>query len=240
MHLWALALTAFVASGVEAIEAITIVFAVAYTHTWRIALLGAAYALVALIAIVGVGGSVLLAVIPIRVIRIAIGAFLVWYGYGWLRKSIMRYAGRLPLRDEAVAYERRVAALREKREDREGLTVAFNGVFLEGLEVAIIVVTVGSASGIALETAGAAAAVAIAIVAAIAVLVRAPFSRVPENAMKFVVGVMLVSFGIFWFGEGAGVRWWHDDLSLLLVAVAMFAIAFAAIAGLRRTVPVAR
>lgn len=234
MHLWPIAITAFVASGVEAIEATTIVLAVGYAHDWRSALTGAAYATLALIVIVGIGGPLLLAIVPLRVIRIVVGAFLIWFGYGWLRKSILRYAGRMAIHDEGEKFEYKVTALREGRARRSGLAASFSGVFLEGLEVAIIVVTVGSASTLALEYAGAGAAAAAILVVAAGILVRRPFASIPENAMKFVVGAMLVSFGLFWLGEGAGIAWWYEDLSLLLLIAATFVASLLTIAFVRR------
>jgi uncharacterized membrane protein len=218
VHLWALAGTAFLASAVEAIEAVTIVLAVGYAQSWRIALAGAAYAGIALVAIAVIGGPAILHFVPIRIVRTAVGAFLLWFGYGWLRKAVLRYAGRIPLRNEHAAFERQIAMLRSTRERRAGLAAAFNGVFLEGLEVAIIVVTVGSASSNAFAAAANGALAALVIVAIAAVLVRRPFGRIPENAMKFVVGVMLVSFGTFWLGEGIGVPWQYGDATLPILA----------------------
>lgn len=218
MHLWALATTAFLASAVEAIEAATIVLAVGYAQGWRIALAGTAYAILALAAMVGIGGPAILHFVPIKIIRIGIGVFLLWFGYGWLRKAVLRYAGRIALRDEDAAFERQLATLRNAREQRAGLAAAFNGVFLEGLEVAIIVVTVGSASSDTLEAAAAGALVAVILVGIAAVLVRQPLARIPENALKFVVGVMLVSFGTFWLGEGVGITWRFGDATLPILA----------------------
>jgi len=225
MSLWPLALTAFLASAVEAIEAVTIVLAVGYAQSWRIALTGAAYASIALAAIVGIGGPAILHFIPITIIRIAIGAFLIWFGYGWLRKAVLRYAGRIPLHDENAIFEREVATLRNAHEARVGLATAFNGVFLEGLEVAIIVLTVGSASKDALVTAAAGALAAFTLVVIAAVLVRHPFERVPENTMKFAVGVMLVAFGTFWLGEGIGITWWYEDAAIPVLAASYAAVA---------------
>ena len=218
MHLWAVATTAFLASAVEAIEAVTVVLAVGYVQGWRVALRGSAYASIALAAMVGIGGPAIVHFVPIRIIRIAMGLFLLWFGYGWLRKAVLRYAGRIPLRDERAAFERQLATLRNTREQRAGLAAAFNGVFLEGLEVAIIVVTVGSASSDALEAAAAGALAAVVLVSIAAVLVRQPLARIPENALKFVVGVMLVSFGTFWLGEGVGITWRFGDATLPILA----------------------
>ena len=218
MHLWALALTAFAASAVEAVEAATIVLAVGYAQSWRSALVGAAYASLALVAIVGIGGPAILYFVPIRIIRIAIGAFLIWFGFGWLRKAVLRLAGRIPLHDEHAIFERQVATLRKSSEERAGLATAFNGVFLEGLEIVIIVVTVGAASRDALVAAAAGALAAFVVVAIAAALVRQPFGRIPENTLKFVVGVMLVAFGTFWLGEGIGIEWPLGDATLLVLA----------------------
>ena len=233
MHLWAVAGTAFLASAVEAIEAVTIVLAVGYAQGWRNALKGAAYASIALVAIVGFGGPAILHFVPIRIIRTAVGIFLVWFGYGWLRKAVLRYAGRIPLRDEHAVFERQLSTLRDTQEQRVGLAAAFNGVFLEGLEVAIVVVTVGSASNEALAAAAGGALVAFVLVVIAGVLVRQPFKRIPENAMKFVVGVMLVSFGTFWLGEGLGIRWQYGDATLPALAVCCAGLALLIILLLR-------
>jgi Ca2+/H+ antiporter, TMEM165/GDT1 family len=218
VHLWAVATTALLASVAEAIEAVTVVLAVGYVQGWRVALRGSAYASIALVAMVGIGGPAIVHFVPIRIIRIVMGLFLLWFGYGWLRKAVLRYAGRIPLRDERAAFERELETLRNTREERAGLTAAFNGVFLEGLEVAIIVVTVGSASSDALKAAAAGALVAVVLVGIAAVLVRQPLARIPENALKFVVGVMLVSFGTFWLGEGLGIAWRYGDATLPILA----------------------
>ncbi|MGA8099384.1 MAG: hypothetical protein WB810_12090 [Candidatus Cybelea sp.] len=236
MHLWAVTATAFLASAVEAIEAVTIVLAVGYAQGWRIALWGAACASIALAAMIGIGGPTILHFVPIGIIRIAMGLFLLWFGYGWLRKAILRYAGRIPLRDEHAVFERQLATLRNAREQRAGFAIAFNGVFLEGLEVAIIVVTVGSASSDALEAAAAGALAAFVLVVIAAVLVRQPLARIPENALKFVVGVMLVSFGTFWLGEGLGITWHYGDATLPILAAGYAGLALLTSRFLRSTV----
>ncbi len=167
-------------------------------------------------------GALVGAVLPIALVRIVIGAFLVVFGLQWSRKAILRYAGQKSMRNEALAYEREVASLRGEPRTPEGRRVAyltaFNGVFLEGMEVALIVITVGASATGALGPAVAGAAIALVVVAFAGYLLRKPFERVPENAMKFVVGIMLVSFGTFWLGEGLGVQWWHDDAAILLIA----------------------
>jgi Ca2+/H+ antiporter, TMEM165/GDT1 family len=225
VHLSAVAATAFLASAVEAIEAATIVLAIGYAQGWRVALAGAACAIIALVAIIGIGGPAILHFVPIQIIRIAVGLFLLWFGFGWVRKAVLRYAGRIPLRDERAAFERQLAASRNAREKRAGLAAAFNGVFLEGLEVAIIVVTVGSASSGALKAASAGALGAFVLVATAAVLVRQPFGRIPENAMKWIVGIMLVSFGTFWLGEGLRVNWQFGSATLPILAACYASLA---------------
>ncbi len=207
MHLVIIALTAFLASAVEAIEAATIVLAIGYASGWRTALAGAAWACAGLALIVGVGGPAILSLVPIRIIRVAVGAFLLWFGYGWLRKAVLRYAGRIPMRDERAAFERKMAVFRNAGAQRTAFVAAFNGVFLEGLEVAIIVVSFGANSSIALTAAACGAVAAFLIVALVAVAMLGPIANIPENAMKFAVGVMVVSFGTFWLGEGVGIAW---------------------------------
>ena len=226
MNGWTLAGTSFLASAVEAVEALTIVLAVGVARSWPIALRATAYALLALAAIVAVFGP-LLHLIPIDALKLVVGIVLTLFGLAWLRKAILRYAGRKALRDEDAAYEREIAALRaaeEAQADKIGFVTAFKAVLIEGLEVAIIVVTFGAGSTLALGWSAAGAACAVVLVALAGLALKSPASRVPENAMKFVVGVMLTSFGTFWTGEGLGVAWWGADLSLLFLAVFYLAV----------------
>lgn len=212
-------LTAFVASAVEAVEALTIVLAVGVVRGWRSTLLGVGAAALALALVVVAFGSVLSA-IPIDTLRLLVGALLLAFGLQWLRKAILRASGFKPLHDEAAAFarERREAEDASPggrmRIDWYSFTVSFKGVLLEGLEVAFIVITFGSTQS-RLGLAAAAAAAAVVLVIAVGLAVRAPLERVPENALKFVVGVMLTSFGIFWAGEGAGVAWPGADVAVL-------------------------
>lgn len=234
MTLWWYASIAFVACAVEAVEAATIVLAVGQGRNWGVALRGTALAVLALAAIIGLGGPALLLIVPLAIIHVAVGAFLIWYGFGWLRKAVLRYAGVIPLHDQAAIFKHRIESV-QATEDRAAFTVAFNGVFVEGLEVAIIVVSVGSASVAALEVAALGAAAAALAVGAIAAALRKPFARVPENTMKFAVGIMLMTFGTFWAGEGLGLQWWHDDLSVPLLALGWLAAAGCAVALVRRS-----
>ncbi|MDP9111087.1 MAG: hypothetical protein M3M96_05605, partial [Candidatus Eremiobacteraeota bacterium] len=201
MNPWLLAGTSFVASTVEAVEAVTIALAVGYTQGWRPALLGSAWACAALAAIVLVLGPALIAFVPLATLQLVIGLFLVLFGFTWLRKAIWRYSGRKALHDEDAIFAREIAALKAAHERRIGFVTAFNAVLLEGLEIAIIVITfAASAAGGLLWASLGAGAAALLVIAAGAAL-RKPFSRVPENTMKFVVGIMLVSLGTFWGGE---------------------------------------
>jgi uncharacterized membrane protein len=219
---------AFLACAVEMVEALTIVLAVGVTRDWRSTLIGVALAAAALALIVAVLGPAL-TVLPIETLRLIVGALLLVFGLQWLRKAILRAGGYKALHDEAAIFRREAEeALEAPAQLRAGLdwyafTVAFKGVLLEGLEVAFIVVTFGSSQGEVRLAAGAALA-AFLLVVTVGVLVRAPLGRVPENTIKFVVGVLLTSFGIFWAGEGMGASWPGGDVALLgLVALVTFA-----------------
>ena len=225
------------------VEALTIVLAMGVTRGWRSTLVGTGVALLALAAIVAVLGPAL-TVIPIETLRLVVGALLLVFGLQWLRKAILRASGWRAIRDEDAVFAREADAARSaSREERAGLdwyafTVSFKGVLLEGLEVAFIVLTFGSAQGsIPLAVVGAAAAALLVIVAG--VVVRGPLSRVPENTLAFAVGVMLTTFGIFWGAEGAGVSWPGDDASLpgVLAFVAVFSFGFVTALRRRRLVP---
>jgi uncharacterized membrane protein len=210
------------------------VLAVGLFSGWRPALAGTGAAAVALGAIVvGLGAAV--QSFPVAVAQIVVGVFLLLFGLRWLHKAILRAAGLKALHDEAEEFEETKAAL-TGRERRAAIGTAFSGVLLEGVEVILIVIALGGVG----HRVGAAAGAAAALVAVIllGVALRAPLTRVPENLMKTVVGVMLTSFGTFFAGEGIGVRWWHSDISLLLL-IALFALTTVASASaLRRGVRV--
>jgi uncharacterized membrane protein len=216
-HGWALFATAFLASALEFVEAATIVLAVSVTHGWRVALRGTLWALGVLFAIVAILGPALIAYVPIDVLKVAIGLFLILFGYTWLRKAIWRYGRRKDLHDEAAIFTRQVSTL-SASDNRAAFAAAFNGVLLEGLEVAVIVITFGVAGGTAMLYAAAGAVAAGAIVVALAFALRAPLARVPENLLGFIVGIMLLTFGTFWSGEGLRVSWWSGDATLLWIA----------------------
>ncbi|MBV9403192.1 MAG: hypothetical protein JO018_05630 [Candidatus Eremiobacteraeota bacterium] len=233
MHPLLLAGTAFVASSVEAVEAVTIVLAVGYTQGWNAALRGAAWACVVLAAIVAVSGPALVRFVPLATLQLIIGVFLVLFGFTWLRKAIWRAAGRKALHDENAIYAREVHALSDARSQRLGFATAFNGVFIEGLEISVIVITLGAAAGGSFGWASIGAALAALAVIAVAFILRRPFSRVPENTMKFVVGIMLVSFGTYWTGEGLGIRWSLGDFTLLML-IAMYCVMSAVLIAVLR------
>ena len=232
-----LVLAAFLACGVEMVEALTIVLAVGVTRGWRSTIIGTATAFGALAIVIASLGPAL-SVIPISSLRLFIGALLLIFGLQWLRKAILRASGFKALHDEdAIFEEERRAALAAER-GREGIdwysfTVSFKGVFLEGLEVAFIVVTFGGAQhNVGLATIGAVAA--LVVVLALGLVVHKPLSRVPENTMKFVVGVMLTTFGIFWSGEGAGIEWPGNDAALLAVLAYVLLTSLGLVVMLRR------
>jgi len=232
MNGWTLASTTGVASAVEFVEAATIVLAVGYAQSWRTALGGAAAASVALAALVALLGPLFANVATVQRIELIIGPFLLIFGFGWLRKAVLRYAGRIPMRDETAIYDRQVARLSVA--GAAGFTVAFQGVFVEGLEVAVIVVTFAASRAGALPWSVGGALAAFAIVLLCAVTFRKPFARVPENAMKALVGVMLLALGTFWTGEGLHAAWPLGDATLFAIAALYAVVAGLAVAVLRR------
>jgi uncharacterized membrane protein len=229
----------FLACGVEAVEALTVVLAVGVTRQWRATWQGVAAGLAVLAVVVGALGPALTR-IPIGVLRLVVGGLLLIFGLQWLRKAIMRAAGYRQLHDEELAYQREVAAASSAGSVRRfavadwyAFVVAFKAVVLEGLEVAFIVLTF-AAGQISLGWAALAALCAVLVVVAAGAAVRQPLARVPENAMKFVVGALLTTFGIFWAGEGAGNRWPGGELFLLVLFGFTALGAVLAVAVLRR------
>jgi uncharacterized membrane protein len=247
-----LILAVFGASSVEMVEALTIVVAAGVSRGWRSALEGAATAVVVLALLVGFIGVPLIHYVPIDTLRVVVGALLLVLGLAWLRKAILRASGHKAPHDEDRIYAETVAELSEdgsggaggaggegagKTRDGVAFAVAFKGVFLEGTEVVLIVVSLGASQGrlgLAALSAGAAAVV----VAGVGVLVARQLSEVPENTIKTVVGVMLTSFGVFWVGEGAGVRWPGGDLAILGLVGFFVLVTLAATAWMRSLLPV--
>jgi len=216
-----LVLSAFLASAVEMVEALTIVLAAGLTRGWRSSLTGTGAAVVVLAAVVAALGPAL-TVVPLNDLRLVVGALLLLFGLQWLRKAILRASGHKALHDEDAIFVRELEHARDAEHieraglDWYGFTLSFKGVLLEGLEVAFIVLTFGSTQG-SIPLAAAGAAGAVLLVAVVGVAVRAPLARVPENALKFAVGLMLTTFGIFWSAEGAGAHWPGSDAALPVV-----------------------
>ncbi len=219
-------LATFIAAAVEWVEALTIVLAVGLFKGWRSALIGTAAGFAAL-AVLTIGfGAAVSSHVDIALARTLVGVFLLLFGLKWLHKAILRSSGLKALHDEAKAFEETRemlvgsggAAVKAASVDRVGVTTALSGVFLEGLEVVFIVIALGGLNSVGAATIGAVASLVAVVVAGL--IFRAPLTQVPENTMKYVVGIMLTSFGTFFAGEGLGVQWWNADLSLLpLIAV---------------------
>jgi uncharacterized membrane protein len=230
-------LSSFLAAGVEWVEALTIVLAVGLFRGWRNALLGMALAFAALLALVAILGTALGGVVSLPLARTVVGVFLLLFGLKWLHKAILRSSGLKALHDEEAAF----AETREQLERQEGtarwvgVSTSFGGVFLEGLEVVFIVIALGGLNSVPAATTGALSALAVVAVAGLAL--RRPLTRVPENAMKYVVGIMLTTFGTFFAGEGIGVVWWRSDLSLLPLIAVYGLASLALVWALRHPVP---
>jgi uncharacterized membrane protein len=228
-----LILTVFIACVVEAVEALTIVLATGITREWKSTFQGMAAALVVLAVVTAAVGPAI-GHLPLTPLRLVVGALLAVFGLQWLRKAVLRATGFKALHDEASAYLREVTAAKEAATEKKrgvsdwySFTLAFKGVLLEGLEVVFIVITFGdNQRNIGAAVIGAAAAIIVVTIAGIAV--KAPLTKVPENWMKFAVGVMLTSFGTFWGAEGAGVAWPGNDAALLVLipVVALVAAAY--------------
>lgn len=212
------AAAAFLASMVEFVEALTIVLAVGTVRGWRPALIGAGAGAVLLVVLVAIFGP-LLSAVPITWLQMVVGILLLLFGMRWLRKAILRAAGVIALHDEDLIYAKETAALTidgpaRGTWDAVALITSFKAVVLEGLEVIFIVIAVGSA-GDTLIPAAIGAGVALALVVLVGLLVHKPLANVPENTLKFTVGVLLSGFGVFWIGEGAGLMWPGEDLAII-------------------------
>lgn len=243
---WSLVVTVFVASVVEFVEAFTVVLAMGVTRGWRSALTGAAAAVVALAGFAVAAGYAITEWLPEAMLQLIIGSLLLVFGLQWLRKAVLRWAGRIPMHDEMSAYEKlRAQGESEGRKSRFGLDsfgtiISFKGVFLEGVEIVFIVITFGlNADNVPMAAVGAAAAGVLVLTAG--VLVRAPLSRVPENTLKYGVGVLLATFGTYWAVEGLGyfarghesLEWIGGDWGLPSVLLAWLLLSWLMIVALR-------
>lgn len=229
---------AFFASLVEVVEAFTIVLAVGTVRGWRPAIIGTAAGIAVLATIVLALGQVLEHV-PLQMLQLIIGVLLLLFGLRWLRKAILRAAGVIPLHDEIAAFTEETEHLREQARRRRaqldwiaGLT-AFKAVLLEGLEVVFIVIAVGAGRGLLLP-ASLGALAACVLVLLIGLIVHRPLARVPENTLKFGVGVMLSAFGVYWAGEGLGVHWPGHDLAIVAIAFVFLAVGLGTVTIARR------
>jgi uncharacterized membrane protein len=246
---WVVATASFLASAVEFVEAFTIVLVVGVTVNWRSALLGALAATATLALLVATLGVALVQWVPLDILRTVIGTLLLLFGLKWLKNAILRYAGLKARRDEEAIYEEKQAELRARgavdasssRFDLFGFLLSYKSVLLEGLEVAFIVITFGlsavtstvsRSSGIASAAFGALLAGLLVIL--VGALVRAPLANVPENTLKFVVGIMLTTFGTFWLGEGFSVNWPLSDVFLFILAAIYLVASFLLITWLKR------
>ncbi len=232
---WAIATAAFLASAVEFVEAFTIVLVVGVTINWRSSLLGAFAAAATLAVIVATLGVALVKWVPINDFRLVVGIILILFGLKWLKKAILRYSGLKALHDEEAIFEETMAQIRARGETIAprfqpfGVALSYKSVLLEGLEVAFIVITFGSSvsrttavNGIASATIG--AAVAGLLVIAAGAIIQAPLTKVPENTLKFIVGIMLTTFGTFWAAEGFGFEWPLSD-AFIPILIALYLLA---------------
>ncbi len=232
-----LVVAVFLACAVEGVEALTIVLAVGVTRGWRSALEGVLAAVVALAALVAVLGPALVHYVPLSALRLVVGGLLLVFGLQWLRKAVLRASGLKAKHDEDAIYAEQVSELSGAApgSGRDGVAfvVAFKGVFLEGLEVVVVVLTLGTTShrlGLAALSAGA----AVVTVSLVGLAVHRQLSGVPENAMKMGVGLMLVSFGTFWAGEGVHVSWPGSDLAIVGLVAFYGLVAWLLVTALRR------
>ena len=221
-------LASFLASMVECVEALTVVLAVGSVRGWRSALAGAATAIVVLLLIVAALGNTL-AKVPLYSLQIIVGSLLLLFGLRWLRKAILRFAGKLPLHDETAAFAKNTEAMRQYGVSGGWDSIAFAAAFqitmLEGTEVVFIVVAIGAGGAGLLFPASLGALGALIVVSLLGLALHRPLARVPENSLKFLVGVILSAFGTFWVGEGLGLPWPAGDWSIAFLVAAYLAVA---------------
>ena len=219
----------FLASLVECVEALTVVLAVGSVRGWRSALIGSATAVAVLLAIVAALGPALTH-IPLPILQLTVGTLLLLFGLRWLRKAILRAAGLIPLHDEQAAFSKNTQAMSlvtsaRTSWDKIAFAAAFNITMLEGTEVVFIVIAIGAGRAGALLPASIGAVAALLVVIALGIILHRPLARVPENTLKFIVGVLLSAFGTFWVGEGMGLQWPAADWSILALIIAYLAVA---------------
>lgn len=236
------ALPSFAASGVEFVEATTIVLAVGVTRGWRAPLIGTLAASLTLAVVIGTIGVAIVTIVPEHALKVAVGALLLLFGLRWLRKAILRFAGIIAIHDEELIYQRELAELRAQGRSRTtfdtvGALVAYKAVLLEGTEVAFIVIAFGAGGASAMSAAILGAIAAGIVVIALGAALRHPLTMIPENVLKFGVGAILSTFGVFWFTEGLGVDWPGDALSLVAILAVFLAVSWASVRLLRWLLP---
>ncbi len=238
IHVAPTVVASFLASSVEFVEALTVILAVGSVRGWRDALAGTAAALAVLLLLVAGLGSALTRV-PLDAIQLVVGTLLLLFGMRWLRKAILRAAGIIPLHDEAAAYAKEIQTMRShgmaKGWDGIAFLAAFQITMLEGTEVVFIVLAVGAGEAGLILPASLGALAALLLVAILGLLLHRPLARVPENSLKFVVGVLLSAFGTFWVGEGVGIEWPGADWSIVALVVAFLGLALLAVPFCRST-----
>jgi uncharacterized membrane protein len=241
-----LLLATFFACVVEAVEATTIIMAMGFTRSWRSTWLGVATALAALAVVTAIFGYAITTWLPESALQLVIGGLLLVFGLQWLRKAILRSSGRKSLHDEEQIFLEQEAAARSAaastgRLDMFAFMISLKGTFLEGMEVVFIVITFGlNAHDVPVAVYGAIAAVV--LVTVLAAVFRKPLAMIPENTMKYGVGLLLASFGTFWAVEGLGllrsgrtsVEWPGSDAAILVLIVVWFVLTRVFIAVLKR------
>ena len=237
-HIGTSVAASFLASLVECVEALTVVLAVGSVRGWRSALIGSATAIAVLLVIIAALGNALTH-IPLPIIQIVIGTLLLLFGLRWLRKAILRSAGLIPLHDEQAAFQKNSMAMRNLGAghttwDKVAFAATFNITMLEGTEVVFIVIAIGAGRTGMLLPASLGAVAALLVVIALGLVLHRPLARVPENTLKFTVGVLLSAFGTFWIGEGMHVAWPAADWSILALIIAYLAIALVLVPLCRR------
>lgn len=232
IHVVPTVIASFLASSVEFVEALTVILAVGSVRGWRDALAGAGAALALLLVMVAVLGSALTR-IPLDAFQIVVGTLLLLFGMRWLRKAVLRASGIIPLHNETAAYAKQIQTMKNHGAARGWDAVAFLAAFqitmLEGTEVVFIVIAVGAGGAGLILPASLGALVALLLVAILGLLLHRPLARVPENSLKFVVGVLLSAFGTFWFGEGVGIAWPGADWSIVGLIAAFLGLALLAV-----------
>jgi uncharacterized membrane protein len=242
---WAVITGAFLASAVEFVEAFTIVLVAGITINWRSSLLGTFAAIATLAVIIATFGVALIRFVPLDALRLIVGVLLILFGLKWLKKAILRYSGLKALHDEEAIFEEMIAEVRARGEsitpriEPFGVALAYKAVLLEGLEVAFIVITFGTSlstnKALGISSAAIGAGVAGLLVILAGLVIRGPLTKVPENTLKFVVGLMLTAFGTFWGGEGLGINWPLSDAFLLILVTIYLLVSLLLIVWLKQT-----